>query len=73
MKATIKDLKKEFWLRNRNNGDIVWTTKGGDIISIKDMTDEHLINTINMLERISAMRDIYYENYFEHEDAGERI
>lgn len=53
MKASLFDLQLERWLRARNNGDIVWTTKEGNQVPIKDMTDTHLVNTINMLERKS--------------------
>lgn len=28
-----------------------WTTKGGEKISIKDMTTEHIINCIKMLQK----------------------
>ena len=53
MKASLFDLQLERWLRAINNGDIVWTTKEGNQVPIKDMTDTHLVNTINMLERKS--------------------
>lgn len=53
MKASLFDLQLERWLRARNNGDIVWTTKEGNQVPIKNMTDTHLVNTINMLERKS--------------------
>lgn len=53
MEASLFDLQLERWLRARNNGDIVWTTKEGNQVPIKSMSDTHLVNTINMLERKS--------------------
>lgn len=40
-KATIKDLELELWLRKRNSGSIIWTTKDGKNIPIKDMNTNH--------------------------------
>lgn len=48
-KATIQDLKLELWLRQRNSGSIIWTTKDGKNIPIKDMDNNHLVNTLKML------------------------
>ena len=47
--APIQDLKLELWLRQRNSGFIIWTTKNGKNISIKDMNNNHLVNTLKML------------------------
>ena len=63
MKATLEDLKRELWLRNRNNGSIVWTTKDGRKIPINEMSDEHLLNTINMIMQIQE-RDQEYDDWF---------
>lgn len=60
--ATIQDLKLELWLRQHNSGFIIWTTKNGKNISIKDMDNNHLVNTFNMLlmqrEKAECFKDI---------------
>lgn len=48
-RATIQDLKLELWLRQRNSGSIIWTTKDGKNIPIKDMDNNHLVNALKML------------------------
>ena len=47
IKAGLNDLQLELWLRQRENGSIVWQTKNGHTIPIDKMSDEHLINAIN--------------------------
>ena len=66
--ATIEDLRKEIWLRMRNTGYLVWETKEGKSIPIKDMTDTHLVNTFNMLERNKAKAE--QEDWELHEAMG---
>lgn len=48
-RATIQDLKLELWLRQRNSSSIIWTTKDGKNISIKDIDNNHLVNALKML------------------------
>lgn len=48
-RATIQDLKLELWLRQHNSGSIIWTTKDGKNIPIKDMGNNHLVNALKML------------------------
>lgn len=49
-KAEYNDLKMELWLRMRDAGELVWVTKEGKEIPIKDMSTEHLINALRCLE-----------------------
>jgi hypothetical protein len=49
--ATTQDILMEIWLRERNSGEIVWRTRNGNNVAINEMTDTHLKNVLNMLER----------------------
>lgn len=49
--ANLTDIKLELWLRAREKGQIVWTTKNGKVIPIKDLKDTHLNNIAVMLLR----------------------
>lgn len=51
MIATIEDLRLEQFLRNRNSGKLVWKTKEGRIIPLKEVSDEHLQNIIKVYSK----------------------
>lgn len=59
--AKISDLLNEKWLRMRNNGLLVWKTKDGKIIPLKDLDDNHLDNIINMLSEQSDEEEMFYD------------
>lgn len=58
-KANIQDLKLELWLRKRNSGSIIWTTKDSKNIPIKDMSNKHLVNALKMLAKQEAMAECF--------------
>lgn len=60
--ADIQDLELELWLRQRNSGSIYWKTKDGREIPIKDMDNNHLVNTLKMLLKQTEREDFYDEH-----------
>ena len=51
MIANIDELRLEEFLRSRNSGKLVWKTKEGKIIPLKELSDEHLTNILNVYSR----------------------
>lgn len=39
----------------------LWRMQNGQLINIKDMTDEHLLNTIKHLEKKQKQKEKYFE------------
>ena len=58
---TEEDLMLEMWLRAREQRKLIWKTKDGKEIPLKDMSDSHLQNALNMLIKHSEMEDIKAE------------
>lgn len=50
IKADYEALKMEQFLRLRERGELVWVTKSKKVIPIKNLSDEHLANIINIFE-----------------------
>lgn len=59
--ASLQDLKRELWLRMRNNGDIAWKTKDGKLIKLKDMETSHIINALNCFMEKERQEWVYDE------------
>ena len=51
MIANIDDIRLEQFLRSRNSRKLVWKTKEGKIIPLKELSDEHLTNILNVYYR----------------------
>ena len=61
VQATIKDLKREAWLRMREQRRIVWKTKDGNEIPIQDLSTKHLVNILIMEQKAELERQNYYD------------
>lgn len=59
--ADIDDIRLEIWIRERNDREIVWETKDGAKIPIRDMSLSHLRNVERMLERNEHLSEIACE------------
>lgn len=56
--ATYEDLLMERFLREREQGLIIWTTKDKTQIAINRMSDQHLQNAIKLIEHSIEHREI---------------
>lgn len=54
-----KNLAKRY-----NKGKLRWTMRDGKVIKVKKMTDEHVVNTLNMLMR-NKSKSIRIEKWIE--------
>ena len=69
-KASLKDLCREKWLRERNNDEIRWVTKDGKEIPLRQIGDAHLDNIINYLIDKEEFDEIAAE-YVAHIDGSD--
>lgn len=51
MLATYEELRFEKFLRDREKGILVWKTKTGDIIPITKLSDGHLDNILQSINK----------------------
>ena len=56
MRANLRDLEMELWLRRRKN--LTWVTRDGKQIAIEDLTEDHLKNIIAMIRRDNSVSDL---------------
>ena len=56
IKATKHDLELELFLRMRKKS-LIWETKEGKQIPLADLSNSHLCNIINMLNRLEALQE----------------
>lgn len=69
-RATLEDLLKEKWLRERGQDKIRWTTKDGAEIPLKDLSDGHLENIIKHVIEHQERAEIACE-YAAHIESGD--
>ena len=58
---TRHDLERELWLRKRERDELVWTTKSGEQIPLRNMTDEHIKNALKCMERSEERMEHSYD------------
>lgn len=51
-----KFLREEY--EKRHPSEVYWTTKDGTEINIKDMSDDHILKTLNLLSRHEEYNDM---------------
>ena len=56
MRANLRDLEMELWLRRRKN--LTWVTRDSKQIAIEDLTEDHLKNIIAMIRRDNSVPDL---------------
>ena len=59
--ASLSDLVLEKWFRLRQKNKILWKTKDGQEIPISKMTDQHLDNAIECMNKLydTDLNDIF--------------
>lgn len=54
MKSFVKEHRAA--LTHSNSRELTWTTRGGEVYVISEMTDSHLVNAIHHIERRDGSR-----------------